>query len=305
MWPQPSDACNWPTGWPQPSARSRAGDARHSRHSARPHLCYRVLLRGWQRSRPTEHRPGLQARLRAVARQRAGSVLAADMLAGGEPAGSAHRHPARLGAGRSLAVELCRAARKRHARNRRHGGCRSRPSAALALQRPSRRSAAICAALSGAAAPAGLPRILIRGDAILAGRKSWPGARTMLSTRSSACPATRFSSVSLTKPPTTPAPAGAARLCRDPIQGEILEDETSRLRPHGGNLDGPRHPLRRDQSGQRLKGSAAHCLHVIYCARGQAENQIKMHRSQLSDRTSCRSPIANQSVSSCTPPHTG
>jgi hypothetical protein len=34
---------------------------------------------------------------------------------------------------------------------------------------------------------------------------------------------------------------------------------------------------------------------VIYCARGQAENLIKMHKSQLAcDRTSCRSPIANQ-----------
>ena len=34
---------------------------------------------------------------------------------------------------------------------------------------------------------------------------------------------------------------------------------------------------------------------MTYCARGQAENLIKMHKSQLaSDRTSCRSPIANQ-----------
>ena len=33
----------------------------------------------------------------------------------------------------------------------------------------------------------------------------------------------------------------------------------------------------------------------IYCARGQAENLIKRHKSQLaSDRTSCRSPLANQ-----------
>jgi hypothetical protein len=32
----------------------------------------------------------------------------------------------------------------------------------------------------------------------------------------------------------------------------------------------------------------------IYCARGQAENLIKRHKSQLaSDRTSCRSPLAN------------
>ena len=42
-------------------------------------------------------------------------------------------------------------------------------------------------------------------------------------------------------------------------------------------------------------GSAEHIYDVIYCARGQAENLIKMHKSQLaSDRTSCRSPVANQ-----------
>lgn len=34
---------------------------------------------------------------------------------------------------------------------------------------------------------------------------------------------------------------------------------------------------------------------TFYCARGQAENLIKLHKTQLaSDRTSCRSPIANQ-----------
>jgi hypothetical protein len=33
----------------------------------------------------------------------------------------------------------------------------------------------------------------------------------------------------------------------------------------------------------------------VYCARGQAENLIKMHKAQLaSDRTSCQSPVANQ-----------
>lgn len=54
------------------------------------------------------------------------------------------------------------------------------------------------------------------------------------------------------------------------------------------------------------KGSAEHLYDVIYCARGQAENLIKMHKSQLaSDRTSCRSPIAIRSASSCTPPPTG
>src|SRR5260370_42103197 len=42
-------------------------------------------------------------------------------------------------------------------------------------------------------------------------------------------------------------------------------------------------------------GSAEHIYETLYCARGQAENQIKLHKAQLaSDRTSCRSPLANQ-----------
>ncbi len=42
-------------------------------------------------------------------------------------------------------------------------------------------------------------------------------------------------------------------------------------------------------------GSAEHVYDTLYCARGQAENLIKLHKSQLaSDRTSCRSPLANQ-----------
>jgi hypothetical protein len=43
------------------------------------------------------------------------------------------------------------------------------------------------------------------------------------------------------------------------------------------------------------QGSAKHLHEKVYCARGQAENLIKRHKSQLaSDRTSCRSPLANQ-----------
>ena len=42
-------------------------------------------------------------------------------------------------------------------------------------------------------------------------------------------------------------------------------------------------------------GTAAWIYDSLYCARGQAENLIKRHKSQLaSDRTSCRSPLANQ-----------
>jgi hypothetical protein len=41
--------------------------------------------------------------------------------------------------------------------------------------------------------------------------------------------------------------------------------------------------------------SAKHLYENVYCARGQAENLIERHKSQLaSDRTSCRSPLANQ-----------
>ncbi len=45
-----------------------------------------------------------------------------------------------------------------------------------------------------------------------------------------------------------------------------------------------------------LAGGGAQWLYdTLYCARGQAENLIKLHKTQLaSDRTSCRSPLANQ-----------
>jgi hypothetical protein len=43
------------------------------------------------------------------------------------------------------------------------------------------------------------------------------------------------------------------------------------------------------------KGTPEWLYNTLYCARGQAENLIKRHKSQLaSDRTSCRSPLANQ-----------
>jgi Transposase DDE domain group 1 len=42
-------------------------------------------------------------------------------------------------------------------------------------------------------------------------------------------------------------------------------------------------------------GLPEHIYQTLYCARGQAENLIKLHKAQLaSDRTSCRSPLANQ-----------
>ena len=44
-----------------------------------------------------------------------------------------------------------------------------------------------------------------------------------------------------------------------------------------------------------LSAEPRHLYEDIYCARGQAENLIKLHKGQLaSDRTSCQSPLANQ-----------
>jgi hypothetical protein len=64
---------------------------------------------------------------------------------------------------------------------------------------------------------------------------------------------------------------------------EIMEDRSPRLRPDRGPHQGPRHPLRRHQ---HQTGSAEHIYETLYCARGQAENLIKLHKAQLaSDRT--------------------
>lgn len=44
-----------------------------------------------------------------------------------------------------------------------------------------------------------------------------------------------------------------------------------------------------------LPGEDQHLYEQVYCARGQAENLIKLHKVQLSsERTSCQSPTANQ-----------
>jgi len=44
-----------------------------------------------------------------------------------------------------------------------------------------------------------------------------------------------------------------------------------------------------------LPGEARHLYETVYCTRGQAENLIKLHKTQLaSGRTSCQSPVANQ-----------
>ena len=92
----------------------------------------------------------------------------------------------------------------------------------------------------------------------MAGPKSWHGARTTASTTSSDCPATRFSTGSSTRPPTTSAPAARSRkavlrgFAETRYQAKSWKTDAPRLRPHRGDRPGPRHPLRRHQSRHRL-----------------------------------------------------
>lgn len=80
-------------------------------------------------------------------------------------------------------------------------------------------------------------------------------------------------------------PRGYADTRRNPGRPNVAPTPASRQPPSAST----------SASSNLDKGSAEHVYDVIYCARGQAENLIKMHKSQLApDRTSCRSPIANQ-----------
>jgi Transposase DDE domain group 1 len=90
-----------------------------------------------------------------------------------------------------------------------------------------------------------------------------------------------------------PAPGRrqAAHLAQAALRRRPMEDHAAGNRPAGGERPRPRHPLRRHLAG----GEAKYLYETVYCARGQAENFIKLHKAQLaSDRTSCRDPRANQ-----------
>jgi hypothetical protein len=85
-------------------------------------------------------------------------------------------------------------------------------------------------------------------------------------------------------------PRCGARLCRDPLRRQILVPSPPRRieATHKG-------PDIRYVVTSIARRDAASLYSGIYRARGQAENLIKRHKSQLaSDRTSCRSPLANQ-----------
>ena len=88
--------------------------------------------------------------------------------------------------------------------------------------------------------------------------------------------------------------------CGDAAQGQILGQGAPRRRAHRGDAARPRHSPRRHQS--RAHGSPEWLYDTLYCARGQAENLVKLHNRNLpliARRVGRRSPI--RCGSSCAP----
>jgi hypothetical protein len=84
----------------------------------------------------------------------------------------------------------------------------------------------------------------------------------------------------------------SARLHRNPIRCEILVPSPPGRGADRGHAQGAdvRYVVT-----NLAKGGAQWLYDIAYCTRGQAENLIKRHKTQLaSDRTSCRLPLANQ-----------
>ena len=83
---------------------------------------------------------------------------------------------------------------------------------------------------------------------------------------------------------------------RDWTETRYAAGSWSRLRRVAARIEATRQGLDTRYVVTNIGGGTAWWLYeCLYCARGQAENLIKLHKTQLaSDRTSCRSPLANQ-----------
>ena len=93
--------------------------------------------------------------------------------------------------------------------------------------------------------------------------------------------------------------AEAAHLCELPVPGRQLEAAAQGRGAAGvlaaAGADGMRQEVDIRYVVTSLKGSARHLYETVYCQRGQMENLIKLHKTQLaSDRMSCHSATANQ-----------
>src|ERR1700733_2313300 len=110
--------------------------------------------------------------------------------------------------------------------------------------------------------------------ATTAGARPWIGARKMPSSTSSACPRTKPWT-----PWSSPRPTRCAPGARSATSTPCATSPRPATPPNPG----------------LVPAVSWRAWHRSIAARGQAENLIKRHKSQLaSDRTSCRSPLANQ-----------
>ena len=170
-------------------------------------------------------------------------------------------------------------------------------------QNPRRQGGARPSTPSGAAHTAALAehRITIRGDSHYGRREAmdWCEENAVryifgLSTNETVLAALVFAKTDEVLRPTRDRQSGCgARLRRDPLCRQILVASPPRRGADRGDAERSRYPLCRHQ--HQHAATAAWLYDGLYCARGQAENLIKRHKSQLaSDRTSCRSPLANQ-----------
>ena len=129
-------------------------------------------------------------------------------------------------------------------------------------------------------------------------RRPWPGARRTASTTSSGSPAiARLHALAYEVADDLKvrrAEAGAEKM-RSFAAFAYAARSWSRKRRVVARLEASTRGFDARYIVTSLAGEPRHLYEDIYCARGQAENLIKMHKGQLaSDRTSCQSPLANQ-----------
>ncbi len=152
-----------------------------------------------------------------------------------------------------------------------------------------RRCAAICDASSAASAAsadtgprpasrsAAMATTAARGDGVVRKERGrlhlWP-ARQPCARPAGRRNRRRHPHPARARPETRPA-----RLCRNPLPGQVLEQvleqAAPRLRPHRGHHQGARHPQPAPAKAgvtSLQAGSAEHVYETLYCARGQAEN---------------------------------
>ena len=131
------------------------------------------------------------------------------------------------------------------------------------------------------------------------GPRRWNGARPTTSITSSGCPVRSRWRIKSTRRRTRCAPSALCRTspsCAATPNTRHKAKSWSRERLAVARIEAT--PLGLDTRFVVTNveyGAAEWIYAALYCARGQAENLIKLHKTQLaSDRTSCRSAIANQ-----------